>query len=419
MLRIKVFVISLFLTSLVVAILSGPIIVGTTLYLKTIGLYWLFATLYSHLGVIVKKGKTNMDYGISYSLSIGLFAGPLGLFIYETLYRFTVYFIRKFTKTGDPDELLHTFYNIGSFVLNNSIAYLLFLQLYPFFLNIPFGFWFLIILLMIVVALLSDLYLIILFSFMGDIKSVRDGIDFVKSRSLLDLGKSAFSNGLLLIFLQEEKWEIVISLFILNYIVSRSFVSKSQSIQNKLERDKFEQMAYTDFMTGVPNRALMDKKMMEYNVSGEYIGIIVADIDKFKQYNDNYNHAIGDKVIQHFANRLQSHLSGGDLLFRTGGEEFTVFLRGKTFEVCSELVEKMRYSVMHSPVYAEFNSQNISISYTASFGLYYYKTSEHLSIEKGYINADHLLLQSKKDGKNRVSVKNGMTDLPLSVRYSN
>ncbi|SDQ10403.1 diguanylate cyclase (GGDEF) domain-containing protein [Virgibacillus subterraneus] len=418
MLRVKIFIIFLFLTSFVLAFMSGPISIETSTYMKALVLYWLFSTLYTHLRVNSKSGKLNMDYGVSYSMSIALFAGPIGLFIYETLYRFTVYIIRRVTKTGDPDELLHTFYNIGSFALNNTIVFYLFFYFYPSFQNIPFGFWLLIILLALIVALLSDIYLITISYFFGDISTPREAFDFIKSRSITDLGKIAFSNGFLLVFLQAESWQMVIALFILNYLVSRSFVDKSLSIQNKVERDKFEQMAYTDFMTEVYNRAFMDKKMKEFNLSGEYLGIIVADIDKFKQYNDNYNHAVGDKVIQSFATTLHRYLNDEDFLFRTGGEEFTIFLRNRTFEECSVLVEQMRDGVVNSPVHAEFHSKNVSISYTASFGLYFYKTSEFLSIEKGYIYADHLLLRSKELGKNLVSVKNGMNDLPLSVRYS-
>ncbi|MFA1822101.1 hypothetical protein ACDX78_18265 [Virgibacillus oceani] len=104
-----------------------------------------------------------MDKGISYGLSIGLFAGPLGIFIFEFVQRLIVYFNRKTTNTADPDEFLHTFYNAGAFALNNSISFFLFTALYPFFQQIPFGFWLLIILLVIVSALLSDTYLITIF----------------------------------------------------------------------------------------------------------------------------------------------------------------------------------------------------------------------------------------------------------------
>jgi len=113
---------------------------------------------------------------------------------------------------------------------------------------------------------------------------------------------------------------MLLGMFILNDLVSRSFYSKSQSIQNKAEPDQFEQMAYTDFLISTFNRAYMAKKMDELNHSNETIRIVVADIDKFKRFNDTYNHAVGDLVIQHFAATLKSHLGNEDLLFRTGGQ---------------------------------------------------------------------------------------------------
>ncbi|MBW9235010.1 GGDEF domain-containing protein, partial [Leptospira santarosai] len=54
------------------------------------------------------------------------------------------------------------------------------------------------------------------------------------------------------------------------------------------------------------------------------LGIVVADIDKFKRINDNYNHAVGDRVIQHFAEVLKAHTTKEDCVFRSGGEEFTI-----------------------------------------------------------------------------------------------
>ncbi|MFA1822100.1 hypothetical protein ACDX78_18260 [Virgibacillus oceani] len=51
------------------------------------------------------------------------------------------------------------------------------------------------------------------------------------------MGKTAFSNGLLFIFLLEQRWEMLVALFLLNYLVSRSFLVKSKSAQHKMERD--------------------------------------------------------------------------------------------------------------------------------------------------------------------------------------
>jgi diguanylate cyclase (GGDEF)-like protein len=206
---------------------------------------------------------------------------------------------------------------------------------------------------------------------------------------------------------------MVVALFLLNYLVSRSFVEKSKSAQHKMERDKFEQMAYTDFLTEVYNRAFMDKKMEELNGMSEKIGIIVSDIDSFKDINDNYNHAVGDRVIQHYAATLQSFLKEDDYLFRSGGDEFTIFLRNRSFKECTELVEVIRRGVENKPVVIE----DQRYAYSASFGLYYYKTNDQTDIKKAYVHADNLLLQSKFGDKNRVSFKNGVADLPLSERF--
>jgi diguanylate cyclase (GGDEF)-like protein len=409
MIKSRLFDVSLFFAAIVIAFNTVQIDVDLDIYLKALLVFWIFSSLYYHLRIVNKSGSSNFDYGISYSISIGIFTGPLGLFIFEVLYRFTVYFTKKWTKTADPHEFLDTIYNIGSFVLGNTIAYYLFSYFYSKFQGFPFGFWIFMLILVTVTSFLTTSFLGISFLFSGDLKNGREVLTFItKSRSVVDIATVTLTNGLLLLFLLEEKWEPLICLFILNYLVSVSFVSKAQNIQNKLERDQFEQMAYTDFLTGIPNRAYMDKKIVELNQSGECIAIVVADIDKFKRINDNYNHAIGDQVIQHCAETLKRYLNEEDILFRSGGEEFTLFLRKRNFEQSLEFVEAIRRGLEDTSVKVEFHSDIINLSYTASFGLYYFKINEQIPMEKGYVYADHLLLQSKQLGRNRLSVKNGL-----------
>lgn len=416
MTKVRIFIFMIFFSSLGIAFSSKGFITDFDVYTKALILFWFFSVLYYHLRIISKKGNATIDYGITYSLSFGVFTGPLGLLVFETIYRFSVYFYKKWTKTDDPDEFLHTFYNIGAFVIFNSIAFYLYQALSSTFQNILFGYWILMIILVIVISLLSDLFLITIFSFLGEIKSKQDAINFFKSRSILDMGKTSFTNGLLIIFLMEERWEMLISLFILNFLVSSSFVSKAQNIQDKIERDKFEQMAYTDFLTGLYNRAFMDKKMAELNQTEEFVGIVVADIDKFKKINDSYNHSVGDQVIKHFASTLKSQLSEHDLLFRSGGEEFTLFLRNREFSQTKELIEKILHDQQKSSVTVEFKSKPTTISYTASFGLYYFKVNEKVDMERGYIFADHLLLQSKELGRNKLSIKNEQIEQDTSIQ---
>jgi diguanylate cyclase (GGDEF)-like protein len=411
--KARLFDLTLFFAALALALYTAQIAVHFDIYLMALLVYWFFSSLYYHLRIVNKSGNTSFEYVISYSISIGIFTGPLGLFIFEAIYRFTVYFTKKWTKTADSQEFLDTFYNIGSHVLGNSIAFYLFANLYPRFQDFPFGFWIVMLFLVAISSFLTTSFLGISFLLSGDLKNLREVITFItKSRSGLDIATVTLTNGLLLLFLQEKRWEPLICLFILNYLVSVSLVSKAQNIQNKLERDQFEQMAYTDFLTGIPNRAFMNKKIIELNHSGECIAIVVADIDKFKSINDNYNHAVGDRVIQHFADTLKSSVTEDDFLFRSGGEEFTIFLRKRNYEQSLEFVEESRQALEDTSVKVEFHSKFINLTYTASFGLYYFKINDQVSMEKGYIYADHLLLQSKELGRNRLSVKNGLLSKP-------
>ncbi|MFT4413960.1 GGDEF domain-containing protein [Fredinandcohnia humi] len=406
MLQAKLFDISLFLVAILVAFFSKGILIENTTFIRTLLVYWVFSILYYHLRVVTRKNNTSIDYGISYSISFALFTGPIGLLLFETVYRFSVFFYKKWTKTADPDELSHTFYNIGSFVLSNSIAYYLFQNLYPFAQSIPFGFYILIFVLVTLSQTLTGIFLSLVLLILKDIKTIREASKFVfETISFLDIWKSAITNGLLFVFLLEGNWEVVIMVFILNYIVSTSFYSKAQSIQDKNERDKFEQMAYTDFLTGVSNRALMNKRMKELNESDEYIGIVVADIDNFKKINDTYNHVVGDLAIKHFADSLKQVVDTNDYLFRSGGEEFTIFLRNKSYEQCIATIEKVKEGFANNLFEVEFESKQIKIPYTASFGLYYFKTNDTITMEKAYISADHLLLDSKQLGKNKLSAK--------------
>jgi diguanylate cyclase (GGDEF)-like protein len=406
--RARYWDLTLFFAAVVIAFQAEKIPVEKSNFYIALLIFWLFSSLYNHLRIVYKNGKNNIDYGISYSFAFVLFAGPLGLLIFESLYRFTVYLAKKRAKTADPGEFLDTFYNIGSFVVTTSISYYLFFELIPLFESFPFGYWILVFLLTLLFTILSTASLIISFFISGDMKTIKEAIRFIqRSWNILDIGKVALTNGLLYIFLQEQQWEMLVILFMLNYVVSRSFISKAQNMEDKLERDKFEQMAYTDFLTGVHNRAFMDQRMAELNKTEEYVGIVVADIDKFKRINDNYNHAVGDQVIRHFADTLFSYISGDDDLFRSGGEEFTIFLRGRNFEACQRLINQIQAKVERSGVEVEFHSEPTTLVYTASFGLYYFKINEKWPMERGYVLADHLLLESKQAGRNRVSVKNG------------
>ncbi|QBP39729.1 GGDEF domain-containing protein [Paenisporosarcina antarctica] len=412
--KYKIFDVFLFVASIIIGFSFAPLDIDLKKYILVVTIYLVFSAMYSNQKILQEKGSLSFDYGISYSQSFALFAGPFGLLLFEIVNRFTTYFQRKVAKTADEDEFTDTLYNIGSFTLYHTVGFIFFFSLYPYAQMIPFGFFLLFFLTALLISFQGNILMLLSFYFSGNLHSWSEVVVFIKGRSILDIAKVALTNALLYYFVMENQWEMLIILFTLNFMVSRSFVSKQESVKNELERDRFREMAYSDFMTGLSNRAMMDKKMREINGTGELLAIVVADIDKFKRINDNYNHSVGDYVIEHFAGMLKSHTGKEDLVFRSGGEEFTLFLRGRGYEECVELLESLRLNVSDHPVEVEFNGVETSISYSASFGLYFNEMSEDLPMERAYNYADQLLFEAKELGRDRLVVRNGQQSLVYS-----
>lgn len=416
--RLKIYIIGIFMLSLLVAVASGPLKIEWQVYAPVFIIFLLFTTLYSHLATVVKTGKVNVDYSVSYSLSFGLFTGPLGILLFELVNRFYIYLYRKRTDTADKDEFLHTFYNIGAPTLVHALGFYLYYLLIPYFEQLPVvGYWILIVAIVFLIDTLSSFFLIGVFYIMGDIKTKLDAIALITGRSKLGSLQKAITNGLLFIFMMNHQWELMIALFSLNYIFSRSALLKAENMQHKKERDRFEQMAYTDYLTKIHNRAYMNKVMNDLTNSGEKLGIVICDIDEFKRVNDTYNHSVGDSVISHFATELKYALSEDDFLFRSGGEEFTMILRKRTFSECHTFIEKLRKEIPVSQAKAEYRGKEIRVSCTASFGLYYFKAVEEADIKQAYVEADELLYRAKELGKNQVASSNAHSQLSLSAQF--
>jgi diguanylate cyclase (GGDEF)-like protein len=405
------FIFLLFLLVIIVAIFGNGAAIDPNDLFITLLLFILFSMVNNHLTIRSETNGIETEYSINYGIAIAIYAGPFGVLLYEILHHGSTLMINIWKKKASKKSYVYTFYNIVTFSAANLAAYYLYILLWPVFSNIPFGFWLTFILLTVVTAFTSDTVMLVYFWLIKEIRSFNDVIQFYKYWNILDIGKTIMTNGLLFVFLYQNQWQYLIGLLVLNYFVSSSIMMKTKNIQDKLERDQFEVMAYKDALTGTNNRAFMDKKMEELSTLGETMGIVVADIDRFKTINDTFNHAVGDEVLRHYIHYLNGFLKTDDYLFRSGGEEFTIFLRKRTYEETYELLEQIRQGLENQWVEVEFNEEQHKITYTASFGLYYHTFSGPSTIEKGYIYADNLLFQSKRLGRNRITSENGMIRL--------
>jgi diguanylate cyclase (GGDEF)-like protein len=171
-------------------------------------------------------------------------------------------------------------------------------------------------------------------------------------------------------------------------------------------KEKAEQLARTDMLTGLNNRRAFIEtgKMILKNAQryGHPLSMVMLDIDNFKMINDTYGHTSGDKVIKALANVINHGVRESDVSGRLGGEEFAIILQETNLTAAQELIDRLRKEVEQTPVHID--SQQINV--TASFGIAQLDT-ELDSFDKLLDRADHAMYQAKKAGRNRVVIIEG------------
>lgn len=174
------------------------------------------------------------------------------------------------------------------------------------------------------------------------------------------------------------------------------FYSYLQDAVNKLyiERFHLQEISEKDALTNVFNRGTGEKMLRNLiEQSTQQIGIILCDVDRFKQVNDNYGHLMGDRVLQTIAKCCQSNLRKKDILIRWGGEEFLIVVTGDKEEELQYLAERLR------SIIAEQQIPEVGVV-TASFGVALLQPQE--SPNQLFARADQALYQAKKQGRNQV-----------------
>jgi diguanylate cyclase (GGDEF)-like protein len=157
--------------------------------------------------------------------------------------------------------------------------------------------------------------------------------------------------------------------------------------------------AVIDPLTGMLNRNALASRVAELaqqsQVSGEPIGLLLADLDHFKQVNDSLGHAIGDAVLKDVAYVLRKQLRAFDLAYRLGGEEFLVLLPGADAIQTHALAEQLREAV-------SARSVGGGVEVTLSLGVSASKRGEVFDYASVFAEADAALYEAKRLGRDRV-----------------
>jgi diguanylate cyclase (GGDEF)-like protein len=170
-----------------------------------------------------------------------------------------------------------------------------------------------------------------------------------------------------------------------------------------MKRELEDAIYNLDPLTGAATRIGMLTKLREQQAlvkrKAQFCCLAMMDLDHFKNVNDTYGHAMGDRVLGTFARQVKTELRPYDLLFRYGGEEFLICMPSTDLKNGSDAIDRIRRSLAAVPFEGGGAS---SFHVTVSFGLT--SLDPDVSVETSIERADKALYAAKAAGRNRASV---------------
>ena len=183
-----------------------------------------------------------------------------------------------------------------------------------------------------------------------------------------------------------------------------AYMRDMTEIKNKAAQlNEAEKLAYTDPLTGVPNRRFfMEFGEQLFSKQPELlppIGIIMFDIDHFKRVNDTYGHDVGDEALKLVSSSAHSALRETDVLARYGGEEFVVIVQQANLYALANLAGRILKKIEQMG----FSHAGVKIPLTISAGVAI-RNKDARGFEQVIKQADTALYRAKENGRNRVEV---------------
>ena len=184
-------------------------------------------------------------------------------------------------------------------------------------------------------------------------------------------------------------------------------ISVRKAVEEKIRvlNSELEQLAMTDFLTGLFNRRFFIQRSTDEvkraKRNAEPLALLMLDFDEFKKVNDTFGHETGDLALQQVASVMSTSLREIDILGRMGGEEFAVLLPNTSLEEALLLAERVRQSIEN----ISFEKSKGLLKITASIGVAAF-TDEMSDIDDLIRNADNALYQAKANGRNCVVAYN-------------
>ncbi len=166
-----------------------------------------------------------------------------------------------------------------------------------------------------------------------------------------------------------------------------------------------EHLAYHDALTGLPNRRLLQDRLLQAMAHADRathkVAILLLDLDDFKEVNDTFGHRIGDAALQQVVARLSSRMRASDTLARTGGDEFTVIS-----EVTNQQGARTLVSALESALVLPLKVEGKQVRTGVSIGFALYPDDGTDPVEL-CASADRAMYATKRGGRSLRSSAGG------------
>jgi diguanylate cyclase (GGDEF)-like protein len=180
----------------------------------------------------------------------------------------------------------------------------------------------------------------------------------------------------------------------------RGYVREKQQV---VVLETLSKQATHDPLTGLFNRRYLDQilygEIAHAQQNGSLVGILMADVDHFKQVNDKHGHKAGDLVLQELGKIMKKCVRLADIVCRYGGEEFVIIMPGASEPTVSKCAEEIRSKFQALTVVFE----NHEIHATLSLGVAIYPLHGS-SVDEVFVRADRAMYRAKEEGRNRMVV---------------
>lgn len=188
------------------------------------------------------------------------------------------------------------------------------------------------------------------------------------------------------------------------HVVSTMAKLSGLALANIKHHETLKNFAIYDSLTGLFNRRYMEetlrREISRVARSKEPLGLIMVDIDHFKQFNDTYGHTAGDTLLRSIGEFFKEKIRCEDIACRYGGEEFVLILPGSSLENTLRRAEQLHEEIKRVRVRHRGNSIG---SVAVSMGVVVFSEHGH-SAELLLESADKALYQAKSQGRNRIVV---------------